>query len=1019
MKLFLKKAIVFLFLINLWQLSIAQITITGTITDPDGLPLIGASVIEKGTVNGTVTNMDGKYSLQVANKESILVFSFIGYETLEQIVGDRTEISLQLLLNMEELSEVMVVGYGVQKKSDITGAIVSVKSEELEKSISTNISSSLQGKTAGVQVTQNSGSPGSLPKIRIRGVGTITDASPLYVVDGFPTSNIEYINPNDVASVEILKDASASAIYGARGANGVILITTKKGEKGKGKLTYNGYYATQAIPKQLDILSGPEYYQVMKTMYENAGKTFSLLSEAGNYPGVAWAGDTTHTTNWYDELVQTALMKTHDLSFSGGTEKVSYLLSGSLVDQEGTVIGSSYGRKTFRTNIDAQLKPWLDVGTNFTMSHNEKTYVTEGSMYYGTVLNTLRADPLTPIYNDSLDLYYNPAYQDVENPVAAIKNKNYVKDYLRTVGGAYVSFKPIDGLVVKSTISVDIDNTKSKNFIPEQYFIGTDKNDRPYNTITESHSKYGSWLNENTIVYSKTLNLHDFSVLAGFTRQKWSSEWMTAEKDSLPGENEALWYFDPATGEARIYGNAAYSSMESLLGRVNYSYAGKYLFTANIRRDGSSKFGSKNRYGFFPSFSLGWNILKEDFIPDIPTLNTLKLRIGWGQIGNDKIGNNAYSANVSFDAYNSYILGGNNASQYQVWGAAPDNFGNPFIKWETVESWNLGLDFAMLENRISGSAELYVKKSKDMLVKNPVPQYTGFISNPYTNAGEMENKGIELNITYKDSYGDLNYNITGNLTINKNKITYLGQEGQPITAGSIQAGSISLNEVGYPVGSFYGYITNGLFQDSASVANQTVQPNAVPGDLIYVDLNGDGQITDADRTHIGSPLPKFTYGLNLNAEYKGFDLSLFLQGSYGNKIFNATNWYLLHTSEKYNRSAKILESWNGPGSTNEYPRLSTSDYNKNNLISDRYIEDGSYLRIKNIQLGYSLPQKYLTKIFVEQLRVYIGAQNLLTFTKYSGLDPEIGNLYSDLSAGIDLGTYPQPKTMQIGVKIVF
>lgn len=1030
MKIKLVRAIAFVSLLLIGNMAIAQNFVKGKITDTDGLPLIGASVVEKGTSNGTVTNVDGDYSLELTGDEPVLQFSFIGYLTEEVAVNGRDEINMTLLLNLQELSEVVVVGYGVQKKSDVTGAIVSVKSEDIEKTPSLNVANSLQGKAAGVTVTSNSGTPGGSVKVRIRGVGTIGDANPLYVVDGFPTSDIYYLNPGDIESIEVLKDASASAIYGARGANGVILVTTKKGQKGGSKITFTSYAGTQELVNQPNVLSGPQYHELMKQMNENDGRTFSLIP---------YANDTTHTTDWFNELTRPAPMQSYNLSIAGGNDKTDYLLSGSIFKQDGTVIGSSYDRQTFRFNLNSEVKDWLKVGNTVAMSRNTQTSVTEGSMYYGTVLNAMRTDPLTKVKNDSANQFYIPAYQDIPNPVAAREYDNYYKNYFRMVGNAFAEISFLQHFKLKSSFGLDLDHTNTYDFIPEQYYLGVDKYDRVYNTVSRGNAKYQTWLNENTLTFSKEFNEHNITALAGFTAQERIAEWTNGEKDSIPKEDEILRYFDAATGEARLTGSKSESAMISYLGRVNYSFAGKYLLTASIRIDGSSRFGRENRYGYFPSVSTGWNIHKESFMDNVPYVSTLKLRAGWGQIGNDKIGNYSYTSNVNYDLYNSYLLGGPNSSQYQVYGAAPDNFGNPFLQWETVESTNIGIDYGFLENRISGSLEYYIKNTKDMLVTEPVPEYVGFLSNPTTNIGEMQNKGVELVLTYREAEGEFTYDASLNITKNVNELVSLGK-GQPITAGSFQPGAVCFNDVGHPVGSFYGFVTDGIFQTDDDIANYSfpdedgnlnpVQPKAQPGDLIYKDLGSfdedgnqvmipDGKIDDADKTFIGNPLPDFTYGLSFNCAYKGFDLSLFIQGSQGNDVFNAVNWYLWHTSEGYNRSTDLLNSWTEEGSTNEFPRLSTRDRNGNNRISDRYVEDGSYVRLKNLQLGYSLPQSVLSTIGLEQVRIYVGAQNLLTFTKYSGLDPEIGNLYSDLSAGVDLGTYPQSRILQVGTKIVF
>ncbi len=1013
--------ILFLILVVGSQNLAAQIEITGKITDENGEALIGATIVVKGTVSGTSADFDGNYVIEVSDKNSILAFSFVGYLGQEIAVGENTILNVTLELDRTKIDEVIVVGYGVQKKSDVTGAIVSVKSDEISKTVGLNAASALQGKAAGVAVTSNSGTPGGALKVRIRGIGTIGDSNPLYVVDGFPTSDIDYLNPGDIESMEVLKDASASAIYGARGANGVVLITTKSGGNQEAKISFSAYYGVQSITKTLDIMSGPEYYQTMQEMYENAGLSFNLKETTQAIVGVdtitiPYAGDSTLTTNWFDLLTRVAPVVNYELSVAGGNEKTQYFLGGSIMQQEGTVVGSSYDRQTLRYKIDTRAKEWLELGYNGNISRNSRTRVTERSQYYGIVLNSLRTDPLTPSYNDSLGRYYEPAYQDIGNPVANVEYDNYRNIYYRSVNNAYAKITFLDHFSFRSSFGFDMSFSTSDDYDPERYFLGATKNNRAYNTLYKYQSQVQSWLNENILNYSREINDHSFTAMAGFTMQETTASWTTMEKDSLAKDIEILRYFDAATGEARVSGSSSSNAMISYLGRLNYNYKGKYLLTTSVRVDGSSRFGAENRYGVFPSISLGWNILREGFMESVPLLSRLKIRTGWGQIGNDRIGNYSYSAGVNFDPANSYILGGPNSAQYQVYGASPDNFGNPYLKWETVESTNFGVDFGIFDNRVSGSMEYYIKNTKDMLVREPVPLYVGFSSNPYANIGEMQNKGFEISLTYKESIGEFNYDVTLNAAFNKNELVTLGK-GQPITAGSLLGQSICKNDVGHSIGSFYGYVTDGIFQNDEEVM-AGAQSGARPGDIRYLDLNGDGSIDDNDRTYIGNPQPKVFYGINFNASYKGFDLYLFFQGSYGNDVFNATNWYLWHTSAGYNRSKELLNSWDGEGSSDKFPALNTKDH-KNNVISDRYVEDGSYLRLKNFQIGYSLPQSLIGSAGLEQVRVYVGGQNLLTFTKYTGLDPEIGNLYSDLSAGVDLGTYPQPRIIQVGAKIVF
>ncbi len=1026
-----RKLAFFVLLFVVWGNVFSQnITVSGVVTEAnDGSTLPGVNIIVKGATGGTITDIDGKYSLEVP-KDATLVFSFIGFLKQEIAVNGNSTLNVALKIDATGLDEVIVVGYGVQKKSDITGAIASIKSDELSKTASLSVSSALQGRSSGVQVTANSGTPGGSVKIRIRGIGTIGDASPLYVIDGFPAGDMNSINPSDVESVEILKDASASAIYGARGANGVILVTTKTGKKGKAKVTYESYFGQQTLTNEPDITTGPEYYEILTQLYENGNKTLTLRP---------YADDPTHTTDWWNELIRVAPMQNHNISISGATDKTNYLLSGSLFRQDGTVVGSSYARETFRLNTNSNVKSWLKVGNTFSLSHNARTSVSEGSMYYGTVLNAMRTDPLTIIKDEEQDMFVLPAYQDIENPVAAREYDNNESDYYRMIGNIYVEATIFKDFKVRSSFGLDLDNTNSYNYIPEQYYLGSEKNDRPYNTVSRGYTKYQTWLNENTITYTKSVDKHSITAMAGFTAQESVTEWFSADKDTIPQDIPELRYLSAAIGEARVSGGQSENAMLSYLGRANYNYADKYLVTASMRVDGSSRFGKENRYGYFPSFALGWNIIHETFMQSVPAISNLKIRAGWGQIGNDRIGNYTYTATVDYDLSNTYILGGPNSAQHQVYGAAPDNFGNPFVRWETVESTNIGVDFGLFASRLTGTIDYYIKNTKDMLVTEPVPDYVGFLSNPVTNVGEMQNKGLELSLIYRKATGDFTYDVGLNFSTFTNELVSLGK-GQPISAGSMQAGYIARNDVGQPIGSFYGFVTDGLFQTQEEIdayifieedgGETKIQEKAIPGDIRFKDIGSfdadgelvaipDGKIDEADKTYIGNALPDFTYGINISCAYKGFDLSLFFQGVSGNDVFNATNWYLWHTSEHYNRSTELLNSWDGEGSTNVYPILNTKDRNGNNVISDRYVEDGSYIRLKNIQLGYTIPNELTSKIGISELRFYISGQNMLTFTKYSGLDPEIGNLYSDLSAGIDLGTYPQARITMFGVKFSF
>lgn len=1006
-------------------------TVTGTVTSKDdGIGIPGVNVVVKGTTVGTITDFDGKFKIAVPEGKTTMVFSFVGMKTQDvEITGDVVNVVMET--DALGLEEVVVVGYGVQKKSDVTSAITSVKSEEIERLPVLGVDQALQGKAAGVKVTTNSGSPGAGVTVRIRGVGTVNDPDPLYVVDGFPVDDIKFLNPQDISSMEILKDASASAIYGSRGANGVVLITTKQGKVGKATVSVDAYYGVQSVWNEPDLLNSQEYVDIMREAYVNAGKKpeqFKLQEPAD---------DINHTTDWFGEMTRVAPQQNYNIAINGGSKTSRYSVSANYFNQEGTIEKSDYERITFRLNSDHDINQRLKVGNNLTMSHSTKHGVAEGDYFNGTVNAALKLDPLTPV-QDADGNWVSSPYTDVKNPVAQLDFENEEIKRLRTVGNIWAEVKIVDGLTFKSNFGMELGQKDTYDFNPTFYLANDEQNQ--ISKLIRGNSKWDSWLWENTLTYTKEIGMHNFTVMGGMSAQNRHDEWYTATKDSLVSEAEDLWYFDAATGTVTATGKSSDWAMLSYLARVNYNYADRYLLTASVRRDGCSRFGEDNRWGTFPSFSFGWNIMNESFGEAIPYASRLKLRVGWGQTGNSNIGNYPWASTIDVDPYFTYVFSGP-GGETKVPGAAPRKFGNSEIMWETVESTNFGVDFGLLGNRITGSVDYFVKKTKDMILDVPVPDYTGYTDNPETNAGSVENKGLELVLTHRKMEGDFTYDVSFNISTAKNEITSLG-DGDPISSAYMRIGNASRTEVGHEIAGFYGYVTDGLFQNEADLdahsftnadgETERIQPKAIPGDFRFKDIGSfdeegnktnipDGKIDDADRDYIGSPYPDFTYGLTFNCAYKGIDFSIFFEGTKGNDIFNFMDFYTMSGGDVWNKDRRILDRWQGEGTSNEVPILNYSDKNDNLRISDRYIEDGSYLRLKNLQIGYTLPSSITEKAGIRKCRLYVGGQNLMTFTDYSGLDPEVGQRYttSALTVGVDLGTYPQARILTVGANITF
>lgn len=969
-----------------------------------GESLPGATVVIQGTTVGTTTDIDGFYQLSTGAGSIVLRANYVGYYAADREIileaGDSREVNFALEMDVRFLDEFVVVGYGVQRKSDLTGAISSVSGDDLVSQAEGNVANLLQGRAAGVQVTPTSGAPGTGISIRIRGTGTVGNANPLFVVDGILTDDISTLSPADIENIEVLKDASATAIYGSRGANGVVLITTKTGKEGVSQINYEGMSGVRNPWRTPDLLNTEEWFDVINIARFNGGmEAFNLIAPANNI---------NHTTDWFDEVTRQGFVQSHNISFSKGQGGTNYFISGGYFEESGIVNKSDYDRINFRANVNSEINPWVQIGTRLNMSHSTRNVVP--SDYFHGVLNLAqKLAPAIPVKDDEGNFVSSP-YDDYTNPAGALDRNTNRQKFMTMLGNAFIDVTPIEGLTYRSSFSLELRRDFVHQFEPA-FFMATNER-RDLSMVAKSTSNYNGWLWDNTITYMFDIDNHSFTILGGYTAEQNYLEWLSGSKHGTPGTMRELQYLDAALEGEEVQNSAIENSMFSMLGRINYAYADRYLLTTSIRRDGSSVFGPGNRFGVFPSVSVGWRLGNEAFMdflnPDI--FSEIKLRAGWGQVGNARITPYGFTSTVSTSQpwrfSHSYVFGGN-----AMPGAAALNLANENIKWETVESTNIGLDVELFEQRIVVGIDYFVKETKDMLVRVPVPIYAGYLESPYSNVGSVENRGIELNLGYKNAPGrTFKYSIDLNISHIKNKVTSLG-EGQPIAGGAFRAFTTTRTEVGHPIGAFYGYVIDGVFQNEEEVAAGN-QPGAVPGDFRFKDLNGDGVITSEDMTFIGSPHPDLFFGVNLGAQYKGFDFSAFIQGTYGNDLFNAQKWFTMNPAFTTAKSREILNYWTPGSGINDMFGLNAASTNNNLRASDFFVEDGSYVRLKNIQIGYTFDSSMQ---WWSSARIFISAQNLLTFTNYSGLDPEIGG--GTLSMGLDYGTYPQTRAFSIGVNV--
>lgn len=971
-----------------------QITVQGVVKDQTGETVIGASVMEKGTTNGTITGIDGDFSLNMS-PNGTLVVSFVGYKTQEVQVKGQKQLQVVLSEDAEMLDEVVVIGYGTMKKSDLTGAVSSIGNKDIKDSPVSNLGQAIQGKISGVQIV-DAGKPGDNVSIKIRGLGSINNCDPLVVIDGVPTDlGLSSLNMADVERLDVLKDASATAIYGSRGANGVVMITTKRGTEGKGKLAVSANYSFQNATNVPSLLNAAQYAELSNDMMVNSGRN----------PNPEWANPSElgAGTDWMDELLRTGVMQNYTVSYSGGNEKSHYYVSGGFLDQSGIVKSVNYRRFTFQSNSDAQVLKWLKFSNNITFSADTKK---SGSYNIGDALKAL---PIYPVKNED-GSWSGPDgnsewYGSTRNPIGPTELNKSQTDGYNFLANLTAELTFTKWLKFKSTFGYDAKFWFIDNFTPKY-------NWKP--TPTEETSRYKSdnksftYLWDNYFLFDHTFaEKHRVGLMAGMSAQWNTNDYLNAQKNVFMFDN--VHEMDNGEEMYAIGGNETEWALLSYMARVNYSYEDRYLLTATIRRDGSSRFGKKHRWGTFPSVSVAWRASQEKWFPKNDYINDLKVRAGYGVTGSQaSVGNYSYLASYNTSVYPFGISSGNQTA------LVSSTLANPYIHWEEVAQTNIGFDASLFNSRVMFSFDAYLKETRDMLVKASIPITSGFedTTTTYTNAGKVRNQGIEMSLHTINLTGELGWETNLTATYNKNKIKDLNSD-VPYYINQINNSYVTMLAKDYPINVFYGYVTDGIFQNQSEVNTHAVQPGAEPGDIRFRDLNNDGVINDSDRTVIGNPNPSWLFSMNNSLSYKGFELSVFLQGIARNKIYNANNIDNTGMAAAYNQTTDVLKRWQGEGTSNSMPRAVFGDPNQNTRVSDRFVENGSYLRLKNITLSYTFPKQWLQKAQIENARLSLSCENVATITGYSGFDPEVG------INGIDQNRYPISRTFSLGLNFNF
>ena len=986
--------------------------ITGTIVDETGEPIIGANVVEQGTSNGCITDIEGKFALNVKPGSTIEV-TFIGYIPQRIKIANQSILNLTLKQDEQTLDEVVVVGYGTMKKSDLTGAVSSLKSDQLTQLSAVDVTQSIQGRAPGVSVINNSGEPGAGTKIRIRGTGSVNNSDPLYVVDGFPMSDISSIAPHDIESMEILKDASAVAIYGSRGANGVILVKTKGGSyNNKTQVSVNVFGGITNATKKLDMLNASEFAILKLESFKNANIVPSeAMSSILNYA----IDNNSRGTNWQDEIMRTGNTQNYNVNVSGGSDKSKYDIGGTYSYEKGIIKNTSLDKFMFHINNEYKLFKNVSVGINASYTTYTKSG-NDGDFYSGSITSALKADPVSAAWDSYTNQFGEIYFSYGRNPAQSVyENKFRENSENRFIANAYLQIDNIGikGLSFRAQFGKQFAFSKSKNYYPKYYITADQQRDK--SSLTESRTDNYYWNTNEYFSYVNTLGKHNINATLGVEAQKsnWSN--MYAKVYDVP-EDADLRYLGMSSNKENleVSGGASHNALLSGFFRFNYSYDARYLFTGTFRADGSSKF--KKKWGYFPSFSAGWNVMEESCMENLKehsVLSQLKLRAGWGHVGNQaSAGDFDYLALMT----NGYTAVFGNS---QVDGAIQKKLANEELSWETSEQYNVGLDYALFNGALSGNIDYFVRNTKDMILDTPIPIYAG-MWRPKTNAGSVRNTGLEFALNYANKIGkDFSYNLGFNISFIKNKVTSLGG-GEPLY------GTYTKTEVGHTIASFYGLQSAGIFKtqeqlDKHVKDGKAIQPDAALGDVIFVDQNNDGVIDDNDRIYLGSANPDYTYGFNLSLAYKGFDLNAFVQGSQGNEIANYMYSVLYSTSmREWSNSKKMMNRWTQDNPNSDLPRVNQSDKNQNDRFSNRYVEDGSYFRLKTLQLGYTLPVKLSQKVLLNKARIYVSVDNLFTSTHYSGFNPEMGDLWGNpLNAGVDMASYPTPRVFTVGINLNF
>jgi TonB-linked SusC/RagA family outer membrane protein len=992
-------------------------TVTGTVLDAKtNEPLIGVNIVFQGTTIGASTDIDGVYTLNVPSLDGTLLFRYIGFVSQEIPINGNTVINIRLEEEVIYGEELIVVAYGLQQRSLVTGAISRIEGAQIEQAAALRVEQALQGRTAGVMVMQNSGQPGSAATVRIRGIGTTGDSEPLYVVDGMPVGGIDFLNPSDIASIEVLKDASATAIYGARGANGVVMITTASGRPGTVQIAYHGYTGFQNPWKKTDLLDAPDYMRIMNESYANDNRSIPFpdiddkIAEVGS------------GTDWQEEVFYyNAPVRDHSLRLSGGNENSTYMTSLSYRQQDGIVARgkSNYERLTVRFNADHKVGR-LSHGSRVNYTQKTTRGINPNEEFGGVMARVSNIDPVTPVFNEDGSFASSPyAAQEVVNPLAAISiiNAQYKED--KIVGGLYGQLSITEKLSIRSSFDIDLAYVSNRAFTPA-YNLGGNVSNATTSAFQEQ-LKFFTWQTSHVLRYADDYGRHQYSAIGGIELLERRNEFLggTRADLSMPSFRHA-WLSTGTDGESMTnYGGMGIEAIASYFTRVNYSFDNKYMFEGVFRLDGSSKFGPENRWATFPAFSVGWVLTQEEFMKDQDIINFLKLRGGWGQNGSDNIGQFGFTPLIT-----THVGYGFGTTPAPVTGAYPGRIANTNLKWETSEQLSIGLETAFKDHKYYANFDYYIKNTRGLLLSAPIPQFIGNAS-PIVNGGSVRNTGFEIESGIRLITLDWNFDIALTGTFNRNEVTSINnEEGRLFGANvSTSMNNVAMAEVGQPIAFFWGYRTAGIFQNQAEIDAHVssdgtlIQPNARPGDLIFVDQNDDGQITDEDRVKIGNPYPDFTFGFNLNTTWRAFDFNMFWYGAFGQEIF--TGGTRRHDLNMPNWKSSVLDRWTEDNPSTTHPRVTINDPNGNySRPSDFFIEDGSYLRLRNISVGYTLPRNLVTQMGAKRLRMYVAAQNLLTFTGYSGHDPEIGSRWA-LDVGIDRNSYPQARTYTFGINLDF